>query len=129
MRIYYACAMTYADPARAAWHDEVVQILRERGHMVVAPYQSEQASWTPADVYRSDTTQIDAADLILADVNEGSLGVGLEIARAHARRIPLVLLRAPADVSSFVEGFAAVEGVSLMTLETPADIARRVPCV
>lgn len=64
---------------------------------------------SPAEVYRMDRDQVEAAGLVIAYVGAPSLGVGMELEIAHQCGIPVLLLvEAGAAISRMARGSPAV---------------------
>lgn len=66
----------------------------------------------PWQVFRTDKEQVQSSDLVIAYVNIPSLGVGMELAYAESRSIPIILLyERGAQVSRFVLGIPTVVAI------------------
>jgi hypothetical protein len=70
----------------------------DSGHEVTSPWvlgPLEKSSHTPVNVFQRDTTGAETCDILVADVSEPSIGVGMEIMAAYkaGRRIVLVMER------------------------------------
>lgn len=55
---------------------------------------------TPAEVFRTDKTNIKSSDMVIAYIGTPSLGVGMEIAYAEDQGIPLIIMYEKGQVVS-----------------------------
>ncbi len=63
------------------------------------------AGWSSAEILRRDMAALAEADLVVAEVTMPSLGVGIELATALARGVPVIgLVEAGVALSALVEG-------------------------
>lgn len=75
----------------------------------------------PRELMARTFAAIDACDLVVVDLAEKGVGVGIEAGYAHARKIPVVI-SAPrgADVSTTLQGIAR----QIFFYDEPSDLAR-----
>lgn len=60
-----------------------------------------------AELMRRTFVEIDASDLVLVDLTEKGVGVGIEAGYAHAKQIPIVMMaQRGADISSTLQGIS-----------------------
>jgi 2'-deoxynucleoside 5'-phosphate N-hydrolase len=67
-----------------------------------------QVTFSPPELMRRALQAIDASDLVVVELSEKGVGVGIEAGYAFARQIPIVTLaRQGAEVSDTLRGIAA----------------------
>jgi 2'-deoxynucleoside 5'-phosphate N-hydrolase len=76
----------------------MAKALEDSGHEVSSPWvlgPVERSGRTGVDVYQRDTQGAEQCDLLVADVSEPSIGVGMEIMAAHkaGKKVVLVVKR------------------------------------
>jgi len=76
----------------------MAKALEDSGHEVSSPWvlgPVERSGLTGVDVYQRDTQGAEQCDLLVADVSEPSIGVGMEIMAAHkaGKKVVLVVKR------------------------------------
>lgn len=76
----------------------MARAIRDSGHEVTSPWvlgPIEKSSQSPVNVFARDTEGAERCDILVADVSEPSIGVGMEIMAAHkaGRRVVLVMKR------------------------------------
>ncbi|MEZ4733687.1 MAG: DinB family protein [Caldilineaceae bacterium] len=111
MNIYLAIKY-HADQHNRAAIDAITAVLAAQGHTVFCVARDlEQwgaVTFAPDVLMRHSFAAIDAADLVLVELTEKGIGVGIEAGYAHANGIPVVTI-APtgADISETLRGIAA----------------------
>ncbi|MFI5167526.1 MAG: nucleoside 2-deoxyribosyltransferase [Thermoanaerobaculales bacterium] len=126
MRVYFAAAMT--NPLRDLGAIQaLVEHLESNGHDVPTRHVADAAGpeddsvITDTDVARRDLAWLVGCDALVAEVSTPSHGVGIEVATAIARGLPVLLLhRAAARVSRLLLG---LPGASVAAYASPADAA------
>lgn len=101
----------HADGRNQAQIERLCGLLESAGH---APYcvVRDLENWgrvqfEPGELMRRTFAAIEASDLILVELSEKGVGLGIEAGYAHARGIPLaVAARAGSDISSTLQGIA-----------------------
>jgi nucleoside 2-deoxyribosyltransferase len=67
-----------------------------------------QVTFNPAELMRRSFQAIDISDLVVVELSEKGVGVGIEAGYAYARQIPIVTLaRQGADISDTLRGISA----------------------
>ncbi len=76
-------------------------------HLYTDP--KKNANVTPYEVYKTDKSKIISSDLIIAYIGLPSLGVGMELAYAEDRNIPIILMyEKNKQISRFPRGIPTV---------------------
>ena len=66
-----------------------------------------EVHFPPAELMRRSFAAITASDLLVVDLSEKGVGVGIEAGYAHARGIPIITIaRAGADISDTLRGIS-----------------------
>jgi nucleoside 2-deoxyribosyltransferase len=90
-----------------------------------------EVHFPPGDLMKKSFAAIDACDLMVVDLSEKGVGVGIEAGYAHARGIPiLTIARAGADISTTLQGisqevFWYESGDALIELFTRIELLHR----
>jgi hypothetical protein len=123
--IYVACALTWVsadDRPRliqdcSAIVESIVDVARGEGWRIDAydpithtpPWEKEGRRYTPAEVWDIDSLKVSEADAVVVHgVRGGSTGVGIEVALAFTRGIPILYLHSESgDASRLVKGMPA----------------------
>ena len=132
MRVYVAGALNGSRnaPQAMAKYEAVAEMLREIGVEPYVPHCHSapqlRLDHSPERIYEVDSKALAAADLLLAFLDEPSLGVGAEIALAMSLDVPvLAVWPQGSHVSPFVRGLI---GSSTACLGRPyrelRDVAR-----
>ena len=67
-----------------------------------------QTAFGPPELMRLSLTAIDNSDLVIVELSEKGIGVGIEAGYAYARQIPVITLaRRGADISESLRGISA----------------------
>ncbi|MBW4603255.1 MAG: nucleoside 2-deoxyribosyltransferase [Calothrix sp. FI2-JRJ7] len=59
-------------------------------HLYTDPVNNPE--FTPQEVFKNDKHQVSSSDLVIAYLGYPSFGVGMELAYAEARKIPIIIL-------------------------------------
>jgi nucleoside 2-deoxyribosyltransferase len=91
-------------------YEGVAQSLAARGFSFYLPHQQTDPVWAeeldPVDVFRHDLRELLKCDLVLAFLDEASLGVGAEIVLAVQHAKPVVgAYKRECSLSRFISGF------------------------
>lgn len=111
MQLYLAIKY-HADQHNRDAIEAITAVLAAQGHTVFCVArdleQWGRVSFAPDVLMRHSLAAIDAADLVLVELTEKGVGVGIEAGYAHANGIPVVTI-APmgADISETLRGIAA----------------------
>jgi 2'-deoxynucleoside 5'-phosphate N-hydrolase len=66
-----------------------------------------QVTFNPADLMRRSFQAIDASDLLVVELSEKGVGIGIEAGYAYARQIPVITLaRRGTDISDTLRGIS-----------------------
>lgn len=108
MQLYLAIKY-HADHHNRTAIEAMTAVLAAQGHMVFCVARDlEQwgaVSFAPAALMRLALQAIDAADVVLVDLTEKGVGLGIEAGYAHANGIPVVTIApAGADISATLRG-------------------------
>lgn len=110
MKIYLAIKY-HADGDNWPLVEAICNTLAAAGHQVVC-IVCDVEEWgavtmPPAELMRRSFQAIDAADLLLVELSEKGVGLGIEAGYAHAHGIPIVVIAQPgADISTTLTGIA-----------------------
>ena len=108
-------------------YEFAAECIEDIGHRAYVPHLHTDPvldpSKTPSQVFETDLRQLKQADLIVAFLDEPSLGVGAELALASEAKIPVLgLHRQGATVSRFVTGLLLSSGNTVRTYASGNDI-------
>jgi 2'-deoxynucleoside 5'-phosphate N-hydrolase len=115
----------HEDHANREHIEQVCDVLAQRGceTFCVARDLEEwgRVAFTPGELMRRTFTALEACDLVLVDLSEKGVGVGIEAGYAHARSMPLAAMaRRGRDISATLQGLAR----QVFWYDDAADIAR-----
>jgi hypothetical protein len=111
------------------FYEEIGQLCIRFGNHPYVPHLHtdpiKNADVTPDEVYKTDKSKVVTSDLLIAYIGIPSLGVGMELAYAEERNIPIILMyEKNKPISRFPRGIPAVikeisfsnfsEGLSLL---------------
>ncbi len=95
MDIYFAASISGGRKFEKTYV-QIVSILKQKGHRVLTEHiaypnvlEAEEAL-TPEQIFARDLKWLTAADVVIAEVSNPSLGVGYEIARALEMKKPVL---------------------------------------
>ncbi len=97
MKIYFAGSIRGGRDDRALYA-EIITLLKQYGTVLTEHIGDDtlssygQTSMTDKEIYDKDTTWIDEADVVIAEVTTPSLGVGYEIGYAEGKNKKIILL-------------------------------------
>ncbi len=130
MKIYLSGALQASRDLSAArrLYAYAAEVLRAEGHDVYLPHQNTDPENAPhataSEVFNRDLEQMRGADLIVAFLNEPSLGVGAELALAIEHRIEIVALAENRQaVSRFMRGLLDAAEAPLQEYSSMQDLA------
>ena len=110
MNIYLAIKY-HADAANRPLIEALSQVLAAQGHTTVC-IAREVEQWgtvqlTPDALMQRSFQAIDSCDLLLVELSEKGVGVGIEAGYAHALGKPIIVIAPPgADLSNTLQGIA-----------------------
>jgi nucleoside 2-deoxyribosyltransferase len=92
MKIYLAGPLFSI--AERSFNDELARLLRDKGHEVWLPQESEQRTMTPKQIFAKDVEGIDWADVVVANMDgpDPDSGTCWECGYAY-RKKPVILFR------------------------------------
>lgn len=136
-RVYVSGALMGASNLQAARdkYEICAKLLAEHNFVPYIPHQTtdpERAhSVSETDVFTRDADQLHSSDVVVAFLDEPSLGVGAELAMALAADIPIVaLLSAHIRTSRFVLGMLKSRGsVATLTFSNVQELRHQLPGV
>ena len=66
-----------------------------------------QIQLSPSELMKETFAEIDSSQLIIVDLTEKGVGLGIEAGYAHAKEIPIVVIaRSGSDISTTLQGIA-----------------------
>ena len=101
----------YADHSNRPRIEAILAALEQRGaHGVCIARDVERwgaIRFDAAELMRRTFAEIDASDLVVVDLTEKGVGVGIEAGYAHAKQIPIVTIaQRGADISVTLQGIS-----------------------
>lgn len=134
MKIYVSGALQASRDlvAARALYAFVADTLANAGHQVYLPHQNTDPVFGRAasagDVFKRDCEELFRADMVVALLNEPSLGVGAELALAASRGIKIcAYAERSTKVSRFIVGLLEAQNVRLTSYDTRRDLASKLP--
>ena len=102
--VYVACSMIKSKRIDFSHLDFIVNWIEKQGFRAFVPGKMEDTS--PKIIFERDLNWLKQSDIIIADVNEPSHGVGMEIMYAYEHSIPVLCLLDEKNkpLSQMVEG-------------------------
>ena len=102
--VYIACSMIKSKQIDFSLLDFIVNWVEKQGYQAFVPGKMEDA--TPKIIFERDLNWLKQSNVIIADVNEPSHGVGMEIMYAYEHSIPVLCLLNEGNkpLSRMVEG-------------------------
>lgn len=97
-KIYISGALTGIENPEEVkgFYEAIAQLCSKQGHDPYVPHLKtdpiKNPDVTTRQVYDNDKTQVESSDLVIAYVGIPSLGVGMELAFAAIKQIPVILL-------------------------------------
>ena len=92
MKIYFCGSMTF-DHSKAFDYQKMIEKLEDYGEVLNKFVgNNEVKEFEPAYVFKRDTSNLDNADLLVADVTVVSTGVGFEIGYFTTKNKPMLIL-------------------------------------
>jgi 2'-deoxynucleoside 5'-phosphate N-hydrolase len=106
MKIYFSGSMTL-NHSKADFYAELIDYLEKYG-LVLNKFVGDKnyLEYSPDYVYNRDTTNLDNADILIADLTYPSLGVGFELGYFSKYHKPMLFLSEKTEIlpSSLVRG-------------------------
>lgn len=114
-KVYVSGALTgieYMEPIKFFYKD-IGTLCEELGFQAYVPHLHTDpiahSNVTPRQVFEVDKYQVSSSDLVIAYIGYPSLGVGMELAYAETKHIPIILLYEHGKkVSKFSRGIPTV---------------------
>ena len=102
--VYLACSMIKSKKIDFSLLEYLINWIEKQGFHTFAPGKMEDAH--PKIIFERDIKWLKQSSIIIADVNEPSHGVGMEIMYAYEHSIPVICLinRKNRPLSRMVEG-------------------------
>ena len=102
----------HEDGSNRAEIEEIAKLLETEGHKVVCVFRDlekwGEISLDPHDLMTRTFEIIDRSDLILIELSEKGVGLGIEAGYAHARGKPIVTIaRTGSDISTTLCGISS----------------------
>jgi nucleoside 2-deoxyribosyltransferase len=124
MRVYISLQF-HADQRNRPWIEEISTMLTEMGHETFCPARDIQ-DWggvrpSPAEFMQRVFTEIAASDVLLIDLTEKGVGIGIEAGFAHTRKIPIfTVAQSGCDISRTLQGISD----KIYWYASPVDLRR-----
>jgi nucleoside 2-deoxyribosyltransferase len=108
----YIAIKYHADNRNRDCIEAIAAALEERGYQTVCIVRDVEgwgrAQLSPESLMARSFEEIDSSDLVVVDLTEKGVGLGIEAGYAHARGIPVVTIaRQGADISQTLRGISA----------------------
>jgi len=125
-KVYVSGALTGVDDSEflKAFYEAIGSLCRELSleayipHLITDPCTNPDV--TPRKVFETDKYQISQSNLVVAYVGFPSLGVGMELAYAEVKDIPIILLYEQGkNISRFPRGIPTV--IAEIQFQDPSD--------
>lgn len=114
-KVYISGALTGIDNPKKtkALYESLAALCEEIGLVAYVPHLAtdpiSHAHVSPQQVYETDKTQVCQADLVIAYLGYPSFGVGMELAYADVKELPIILLyEQEKQISRFPRGIPTV---------------------
>jgi nucleoside 2-deoxyribosyltransferase len=115
LKIYISGALTGIENSTEikAFYEAIGSLCQEIGFQAYVPHlktdPTNNPDVSPRQVFETDKHQVTASDLVIAYLGYPSFGVGMELAYAETKNIPLVLLyERGKNISRFPRGIPTV---------------------
>jgi nucleoside 2-deoxyribosyltransferase len=110
MRVFLSIKY-HSDHANCSRIEAILAALEQRGAQSVCIARDVERwgkyEFDPAELMRRTFIEIDASDLVVVDLTEKGVGVGIEAGYAHAKQIPFVTIaQRGADISETLQGIS-----------------------
>ena len=100
----------YEDYRNKPLIDKISLELERKGYRtscIVRDIQNHQIEYSPRELMELTFEEIDQCDLIIIDLTEKGVGLGIEAGYAFARGIPIITIaKAGSDISETLEGIS-----------------------
>lgn len=110
MKIYLAIKY-HPDQQNRAQIESILAEFEDSGHQTVCVARDVehwgQISFSPRELMKRSFTEIESSDVVVVDLTEKGVGLGIEAGYARAKGIPVITI-APAgtDISTTLEGIS-----------------------
>jgi hypothetical protein len=110
MNIYFGIKF-HADNKNRDWIESVVSHIVSQGHSVSCVVRDlekwGEVRFDAKELMAKSFELIDQSDLVLIDLTEKGVGVGIEAGYAHAKKIPLITIaKTGSDISTTISGIS-----------------------
>ncbi len=116
--VYLSGPIIHSNLRKDSFYEMVVQTLESKGISVFAPQFLGPAE--PVEIYSRDVDYVRKSDVLIAEVSNPSLGVGMEIMLAILLRIPILLFRSK-DANRLSKMVVGADGKALFEYDDVAD--------
>lgn len=111
MRVYFGIKY-HADLRNKAHIEAVLEQLEDFGHNVYCVIRDlekwNQQSFSPQQLMNATFEVIQTSDIMLIDLSEKGVGLGIEAGYAHALKKPIIIIaQEGSDISTTLKGIAA----------------------
>jgi len=111
MKKVYIGIKFYSDYRNKAIVEKLTSIFENKGYetsCIVRDYkQGEQSEFSPNELMKATFEQIDLCDLVIIDLTEKGVGLGIESGYAFAKGIPiLTVAKKGSDISETIAGIS-----------------------
>ena len=91
--------------------DKISSILENNGYETICIVRDtnieQQSKYNPCDLMKLTFEKIDICDLVVIDLTEKGVGLGIEAGYAYAKGIPIITIaRSGSDISETLEGIS-----------------------
>jgi nucleoside 2-deoxyribosyltransferase len=111
MRAYIAHSNNHRDDLKPAI-DCITQIIESCGHEAFVFTRHHTGPMTERELMNTTKREVDASDLLIAELSHKAIGVGIEIGYATAHHKPVIYIR-----KSDSEHSTTASGISKVTIE------------
>jgi nucleoside 2-deoxyribosyltransferase len=118
----------HADASNRAHIEAILSALAQAGFAATCIARDVEAwgsvCFDAKELMERTFEMIDASDLVVVDLTEKGVGVGIEAGYAHAKRIPIITIaRRGADISTTVQGISR----DVIFYDEPGDLTQLFP--
>ncbi len=107
----YLAIKYHPDHQNRSWIENISAALAQNGFETVCiardVEQWGQVHLSPAELMQRSLAEIDTSDVVVVELTEKGVGVGIEAGYAYARYIPIITIaRKGADISATLQGIS-----------------------